>query len=142
MFNPYTIILGLFIAAGVLAMVWGWVIVARGRKTLAWPRTEGVIEVSEPDPHDLLPNIVFSYTVAGQAYRQPLQLSGGITPSQELVASYLKKFPTGARIQVSYDPVRPDHATLEPGPGKGDWIVFAFGLVTTVCGIIFMLFGN
>ena len=71
MFNPYIIILSLFIVAGLIATIWGWTIIAKGQKTLRWPNVEGIIEESRPasDADDLLPHILFSYTVAVQTYR-------------------------------------------------------------------------
>ena len=48
----------------------------------------------------------------------------------------MKRFPTGTKVLVYYDPEQPDHATLEPGPGQGDWLVFALGLGTLIFGIV------
>ncbi len=44
------------------------------------PATESVIEQSTPaaDAADLLPHILFSYTVAGQTYRRELEFPGGV----------------------------------------------------------------
>ena len=95
MFNPYIIILSLFIVAGLIATIWGWTIIAKGQKTLRWPNVEGIIEESRPasDADDLLPHILFSYTVAAQTYRCTVEFSSGITPTQEFTASYMKDFP-------------------------------------------------
>jgi hypothetical protein len=143
MFNVYTVILSLFTVTGLLTTIWGWVIIHKGRKALRWPRAEGVIEQSErtSPSDDLLPHIQFSYTVAGKTYRKTLEFPKGITPTQEFSESYVKKFPAGSDVQVAYDPERPDHATLEPGPAGGDWLVFAFGLGMLIFGIVFLFFG-
>ncbi len=68
MFNPYAIILGLFIIAGFIAALWGWFIIAKARKTRRWPVVEGIIEQSAPtsEANDLLPHILFSYTVGAR----------------------------------------------------------------------------
>ena len=70
MFNPYTIILGLFTLAGLVATVWGGIIIARARRTLRWPNVEGVIEESRfsSRDYDFLPHIVFRYRVADVPY--------------------------------------------------------------------------
>lgn len=144
MLNPYALILGLFALAGLLTTLWGWSIIVKGRKTLRWPATEGVIEQSAPaaDADDLLPHILFSYTVVGQTYRRELEFPGGISPVPEFAASYAGKFPAGAKVQVYYDPGHPERATLEPGPARGDWMIFALGLVATVFGASALLFSG
>ncbi len=65
MWNPYVIILGLFAAAGLAATLWGLTIIAKGRRTLRWPSTEGIIEESRlaSEADDLFPHILFSYRV-------------------------------------------------------------------------------
>ncbi|MDX1251841.1 MAG: DUF3592 domain-containing protein [Gammaproteobacteria bacterium] len=143
MFNPYLIILILFTLAGFLAMAWGWNIIAKARKTSQWPTVEGVIERSElaSDADDLLPGIEFSYTVNGQNHRRTFEFARDITPSPELAKSYVEKYAAGTRVAVYYDPAHPERATLEPGLGRGDWMVFALGLGAAVSGILFIVFG-
>ena len=145
MFNPYSIILGLFVVTGILATFWGLRIILRTRKTLQWPAVEGIIEEStvsseSTEGNDLLPHIKFCYRVEQQTYRQLMQFSGDITPSQEFAQSYVDKFPEGTRVQVYYNPENPEIATLEPGLGKGDWLVLAIGLGTLIFGILLFLF--
>ncbi len=144
MLNPYALILGLFAIAGLLTALWGWSIIVKGRKTRRWPMVEGVIEQSAlvADADDLLPHILYSYTVAGQAYRRELEFPGGISPAPEFAASYAGKFPVGAKVRVYYDPEQPERATLEPGPGRGDWMIFVLGLAATVFGVSALLFSG
>ncbi|MEO7558130.1 MAG: DUF3592 domain-containing protein [Gammaproteobacteria bacterium] len=144
MLNPYAFILGLFAIAGLLTALWGWSIIVKGRKTRRWPAVEGVIEQSAlvSDADDLLPHILYRYTVAGQTYRRELEFPGGISPVPEFAASYAGKFPAGAKVQVYYDPGQPGRATLEPGPGRGDWMIFALGLAATVFGVSALLFSG
>ncbi len=144
MLNPYAFILGLFTLAGLLTALWGWSTLVKGRKTLRWPATEGVIEQSTPaaDADDLLPHILFSYTVAGQTYRRELEFPGGISPTPEFSVSYAGKFPVGAKVRVYYDPAQPERATLEPGPGRGDWMILALGLAAAVFGLSALLFSG
>ncbi|MGD8558943.1 MAG: DUF3592 domain-containing protein [Gammaproteobacteria bacterium] len=141
MFNPYTIILGLFVLAGLLATLWGWWIIRNARKTQHWPAVEGVIEESGVDQQELLPRIRYRYTVEQQTYNQLMKFSGDITPTQEFAAHYAEKFPVGRQVQVYYKPGQPDIATLEPGAGKGDWLVLAIGLAMLGFGILFLLMG-
>ena len=144
MFNPYIIVLGLFVIAGLLATLWGVRIIVRARRTQQWPSVEGVIEKSNisSNVNDLLPDIEFRYEVENQTYRRSMEFSRDVTSSQEFAASYVDKYPAGARVRVYYDPEKPDNATLEPGLGQGDWLVFAIGLGMLVFGILFLLLGG
>lgn len=144
MFNPYTIVLGLFVVAGFLGTLWGLRIILIARKTRLWPRVEGVIEEAKisSDVNDLLPKITFSYTVADHPYRAEVQFPADVTPSQQYANQYIEKYPQGHRVQVYYDPENPQRATLEPGMAQGDWLVFAIGLGMLIFGILFLLVGH
>lgn len=137
MANAYGLIIVLFIVGGLIATLWGWSLIARARRTLRWPGTEGTVEVAESssDTDDLLPHIEYSYTVDGKTYRRAVDFPAGTTPTQELSRSYVEKYPRGATVRVHYDPADPQTATLEPGPHGGDWLVLAFGLGAVLLGI-------
>lgn len=147
MFNPYSIILGLFVFAGLLATLWGLRVIVMARKTLQWPAVEGTIEESKvsfesSETNDLLPHIKFCYSVEQQTFHQVMKFSGDITPSQEFAKSYVDKYPVGASVQVYYNPLNPEMATLEPGLAKGDWLVLAIGLGMLVMGILLFIFAE
>jgi hypothetical protein len=140
--NPYTIILSLFLLAGVATMAWGWAIIARARRTQAWPATTGTVTHSAVADADSIPDIRFRYAVDGVDHEGTYAFPAGTQPSQELTATYLAKYPPGALVAVHYDPAQPERATLEPGLGRGDWLIFALGLVGTVFGALFLLLGG
>lgn len=142
MFNAYSLILGLFFLTGLITCIWGWRIIVQGRKTLQWPATDGEIDTSNmpPGSEGMFPNITYRYSVEGENYHNTLTFSKDITPTQEFAKSYLDKFPAGRRVHVYYDPSNPSNATLEPGMGRGDWLVFAIGLGTAIFGAILLLF--
>ena len=142
--NYYAIILGLFIIAGFVGVLWGWFIIAKARKTLRWPMVEGAIEQSAltSEANDLLPHILFSYTVAAYTYQRTLEFPDGTEPSPELATSYAKKYPAGAKVSVYYNPDQPDQATLEPGLARGDWMIPAVGIVAMALGIFALFFSN
>lgn len=141
MFNAYSVIIGLFIVAGLGSSLWASILIARARRTRNWPVTRGVIEISEPaSEHDaLLPRIVYRYTVDGATFRRTLEFPAGTTPTPELARSYVEKFPTGAHVDVFYNPAQPQQATLERGVAGGDWLVLAFGLGALLLGLIMLL---
>lgn len=136
MFNPYSIILGLFVFAGVLTSLWGLRVMITARRSLEWPAVEGTIDESEfsSDEFDLFPHIKFSYQVEQKRYQQSLKFPGDITPSKEFAQSYVEKYPKGSSVQVYYKPDNPENATLEPGSGRGDWLVLAIGIGMVVIG--------
>ena len=138
MLNPYSIILGFFVASGVLVTLWGVRIIVIARKTLKWPFVGGKIEESRINfgAGDLLPYIVFSYNIGEKNYQQQMTFPRDITPSQEFTKSYLEKYPAGFLVQVFYDPNNPETATLEPGPAEGDWLILVVGLAMLVLGLL------
>lgn len=142
--NYYSIILGLFIIGGFGAVLWGWIIFAKARKTLRWLMVEGVIEQSAPTSktNDLLPHIQFSYTVALHIYQRTLEFPDGTNPSPELATSYAKKYPAGAKVSVYYNPEQPDQATLEPGLARGDWMIPVLGIAAMALGIFALFFSS
>ncbi len=144
MFNPYAIILGLFIIAGFITALWGWFIIAKTRKMRRWPVVEGAIEQSAPtsEANDLLPHILFSYTVGTHTYQRALEFPGGTNPSPELATSYVRKYPVGAKVPVHYNPNQPDQATLEPDLTRGDWMIPALGVAAMVFGIFALFFSR
>ena len=144
MFNPYSIILGLFVVAGVLAALWGLRVMTTGRRSLQWPSVEGTIEECKisSDEFDLLPHISFRYQVNQRSYQQSLKFPGDVTPTKEFAQSYVDKYPAGTRVQVYYNPGNPQDSTLEPGSGRGDWLILAIGISMVVIGsLLFFIAG-
>lgn len=142
--NPYVIILVFFTVAGLAMAAWGWRNMALARKTRDWLATDGIIEESTPASAagDLMPRIVFSYTVAGRRYQRLLEFPGGTNPSEELAASYVRKYPAGVKVQVFYDPAEPEHATLERHAGHDDWLIVAIGAGAALFGLGALLFSG
>ena len=142
--NPYLIILILFILGGLITTIWGWGMIARGKRTLHWPAVEGVIEQSQPSAEgdDLFPRIAFSYTVSGRRYERNMEFPSGTHPSPSFAASYVNKYPEGARVLAYYNPEQPDQATLEPGLARDDWLIFVLGIVVTLIGVGFLIFSG
>ena len=141
MFNPYSIILGLFIVSGFVATVWGLRVIMVARKTQHWPSVAGMIEESSLSSaeDDLLPHILYSYTWEKQQYRQLMKFPGDITPGQEFARSCVNRFPVGAHVQVYCNPDNPEISTLEPGPGKGDWLILFIGIFMFLFGLLLFI---
>lgn len=141
MFNPYSIILGLFVVAGLVATIWGLRVIIIARRSLEWPSVEGKIEVSKvsSDEFDLLPNIEYSYCIGQRTFQQVLKFPSDITPTKEFALNYVEKYPIGKKVQVYYNPANPNHSTLEPGLAKGDWLILAIGLGMLIIGVLLFL---
>jgi len=139
--NPYSVTLALFTLSGLGVAIWGLTIIARGRKTSRWPSVDGVIEQSLPTSaeSDVLPKIVFSYTVAGRQYHCNLAMPDGAGVTPDFAENYVKKYPQGIEVRVYYNPKQPGQATLEPGLGRGDWLIFALGAVSSLLGTLILL---
>lgn len=136
----FTILIPYLIVSAAVTL-WGLGIVAKKKKSLSWPTTEGVIEEFDrgEDEGELFPRITFGYDVSGRHYRTRLTHAGG-TPPPEYALIYAEKYPVGAKVRVYYDPDHPENATIEPQVMPGDWMVFMFGLIATLLGIgAFML---
>ena len=139
--NPYIIILALFTLSGLAVAVWGWLLIVKGRQTRRWPSAAGLIEhATQAD--DTTPVCYINYAVNDRAYRQALAEPDEIPHAGGFAANHLAIFPAGAKVQVHYDPAHPERITLEPGLGRGDWLVFASGIVAMLFGVIALLFGK
>ena len=143
MINPYLIILGLFTVVGIGTTLWGLKIIIDARKRRAWPTVRGHITCSRShgEVDELLPEIRYSYTIGDTAYEQMLEFPRDTTPTREFSSYYVDKFPTGATVDVHYNPDRPEQTALEPAGRPGDWLVFAFGLGATVLMLAALLSG-
>ena len=140
MFNAYVVILGLFVVTGALVSLWGGWIMVQGRRSLSWPQVEGVIVKTEQssEQDELLPHIEYRYELEQKQYQCRLNFAADISPSPEFSASYVQRYPEGATVAVFYNPLSPEQSTLEPGPGKGDWLVLMIGVVTFFSGLVFL----
>ena len=138
--NLYSVILIAGTLGGIGLTIWGWLILAKSRKTKQWPTTTGKVEESSPssEANDLLPHIVFSYQFNGKQYQRSFEFPEGTHPLPEFNQAYLKKYPVGHNVTVYVNPEQPDIATLEPG-AQGDWMIIALGLMMTIGGIITLL---
>jgi hypothetical protein len=115
------VIPGILFAAG-FRMALGWLI--DDARTTQFPRTEGVVTVSEFKPgagggrYDWA--LEYTYTVAGTTYMGTrYSPAGGGWYYERDAGRMAAAFPVGARVPVAYDPDAPAVAYLRPGqPGQ------------------------
>ncbi len=139
--NYYPIIIGLVALGGLIVSAWGWRVMQQSQRKKQWPTVEGVVTRSESTSEldDLLPHIEFRYTVNGQQLEKVFEFPEGTNPMPEFNQAYIKKYPSGKKVQVFYNPESPTDATLEPAT-QGDWMIFALGLLMFIgATLAFML---
>jgi len=138
--NLYPAILAVITLGGIGLSIWGWSILQKSRKMEQWPRTPGEIEAfnDSSTENDLLPEIIFSYTVNGKAYRRQFDFPEGTHPLPEFVTFYKNKYPVGAEVEISYNPDQPEIATLEPST-QGDWMILAMGIAFVIGGAVSLI---
>ncbi len=138
--NLYPVILAAVALGGIGISVWGWQTLQHARKVQAWPTVSGVIEACEATSaaNDLLPDIVFSYQVAGRNYRRSFTFPDGTHPLPEFTRQYMTRYPVGKTVNIYYQPEQPENATLEPG-SQGDWMILALGIMMAAGGVIALL---
>lgn len=111
------------------------------RDALTWPSTEGTITradavVNRETPESTVPNIEFSYTVAGKAHHSTdLVAPFASTPrlrDQAAVDEFLKRYAPGSRHPVYYDPHYPTQAYLIRTLPVSGWESLAIGVLFCV----------
>ncbi len=135
--NLYGLIIGACVVGGIGMMVWGWMVMAKGRQTKQWPKVAGTITHSVPasDTGDLLPLIEFSYQVDGQSLKHNFEFPSGTMPTPEFNNQYLQRYPVGKQVDVFYEPGNVENATLEPGMAQGDWLILVIGIIAVIVGV-------
>ena len=138
--NLYSIILAAVALGGIGISIWGWSILQTSRKRKQWPTTKGIIDTSNPTSpeNDLLPEIIFSYTVNEKTYQRRFEFPEGTHPLPEFAKAYNTKYPVGAAVEVFYKPDQPEMATLEPDT-QGDWMILALGIAMAIGGALTLL---
>ncbi len=132
--NAYGIVLWLLTAAGIGITAWGCLGLAGARRRRTWPTTQAVV-IESSGGDDILPEIVYRYTVSGTSYDAALALPSGTEPSEELTKDLLERYPLGRSIEVRYDPSEPGRSEVVGLGGTSEWLIIAIGLATTAFGI-------
>lgn len=142
--NLYIIILILFTIAGLFICIREWRHIKNQKKSDQWLSIEGVIVESKPyNPvGSLLPVIKYSYQIEDSTFTNDFEFPPGTAAMPEFSKSYMEKYPEGKTINVFYNPEDANQSTLEPGQQKDDWLIFGIGVLTTITGIVFLVFGH
>ena len=88
------------------------------------------------------PDITYEYVVRGDTLQSSMVTFAGHDsrkpgPAQKMVSRYTP----GMRVEVHYDPMKPERAVLEPGKGKGNTGVLITGAGVAAFGLFFAYVG-
>lgn len=132
---------------GLAASVFGVWLGREGRRTSAWPTTEGEILVSRTVPVYHLPGatprpyndeeaeVLYTYSVQGKRYQgKGISMSPGLVPYLEetMARRVAARYGPGSRVTVYYDPVDARRSVLEPGASLESRVAILVGLGSLV----------
>jgi len=141
MFNPYSIIVGLFCVAGAVLAVYSGVNIRKKGRTATWPATKGHISESlEPSMEtEFLPRVVYSYTVGGKEYTNVLPIPPGESSNPDFSGRFIAQNPVGKELTIYYSPEDPALSLLKVGVGTEDWVILLLGIGAMVMGLVFFV---
>ena len=145
-----------FMTMGAIGALSVYTTFAQSRRSRAWPTVKGTITHSEltkqteqdrsNDSSRVYETIMYGvklgyhYVVAGKSFEASrLYWSDGIKTNVETPAlAILKRYPVGHRVDVYYQPDKPDVAVLEPFTVKGIRMIAFFAAAFVVFGLVFL----
>jgi hypothetical protein len=127
---------GVFIVVGLVLLWAGTAEWRRARASASWPTTTGVVEQSYATTvrQARHVHIVYSYEVRATSYRSGRVAFGSYSPGAG--RRWLRQYPVGASVAVSFDPQDPATSVLEPRSIEGNWVMPSFGAIFLTAGIL------
>ena len=141
---------GVFLAIGVIALVFGALIYVDAQSTQDWPSTVGTVSYinirSEYHPahrgnseyYTYYPSIYYNYTVNGQNYKGNV-ISKGIQRGEgdsSRLSEFVNSHSIGTQVTVYYDSSNPGDAVLQKNSGTVNLIPMLIGAVFTTIGVV------
>lgn len=139
----------LLLVAGPIVMLAGIPNILDARKSERWPRVQGLVVESSivaggsRGSQSYKPLVSYEYTVDATTYQND-RISHGdqVAKTRQHAEEIAARYPTGASVEVAYDPKTPAQAVLEPGFHAGALALPGFGLALTAVGGVMLLFGR
>ena len=133
----------LFLLPGLGLSGWGALQLKRELDTRNWPTAPGVIQASRITSYEdsegttmYSIEVQYSYRIDGGVYQGTrVHLSEYSTSWRGDFERLLERYPSGAKIQVHYNPQIPSEALLEPGMTVGPWIPLGIGIIFAIVGV-------
>jgi uncharacterized protein DUF3592 len=94
----------------------------RGQASLHWPSAPGKVWLSDVHHHggfSFSPDVRYAFQMDGQTYYGSTVKFGNGFSMRAGARNWAEHYPVGARVQVFYDPRKPQISCLEPGNGSG-----------------------
>jgi hypothetical protein len=107
-----------------------------------WPVASGLVTGSEvAGAIKYNPSVTYTYTVDSVAYSSNIISNMNFnTKKRSVVEEFLKKYPSGAEINVYYNASEPSKALLEPGVNSGNILLLAFGIIVLAIPVFLLIF--
>jgi hypothetical protein len=134
----------ILIGMGVACFYGGFVYTRNGKRSLYWPKVNGIVKVSEVrkslssgrngESYEFV--VEYDYVVKERAYTNNLhayKITYNFADSRG-ARELVKKYPLDALVNVFYDPKEPKRSVLLPGINRWSYLPF-------LAGVIFILFG-
>lgn len=140
----------LFGGTGLLLILIGLINADKADVTHEWPVVQGVVTQSSMRAHrshhrrrhggvhthySYEPIVEYDYTVNGVPCTSARIGYGAYRFTQEKCQEFLLQYPTGALVQVHYDPQQPQAAVLEPG-AHGQIGLYIVGGILLLAGFV------
>lgn len=111
----------------------GWLLWQFGLAVLSrrWPTVRGTVVRSRVFKHrrGAVHDICYLYEVDGIAYEgSRVRFAGTLNRSTRYAEVTRDAYPSGSRVEVRYQPGRPERSTLEPRPARILWLWLPLGL--------------
>lgn len=139
----------LFIFVGIIALIWGGIVLKNASASSAWPSVQGEVTESKVETkvervkknerwqnrRTYWAKVHYSYSVDGAPYSGAKVSFGEYGGKEKDARQIVKRFPKGKSVDVYYDPEKPEMAVLEPGATKASYLFLGIGLVSFIVGI-------
>ena len=130
----------ILIAGGVLLLQFAYGDFQRYRALNQWPSTTGTIIISDViGERAFRPNLVYTYEVAGQVYRDSSDLNmpsfGGRNNRRSAAETMAGMYPVGSTVVIHYQPEDPANSRLRVSPPWSVYGQMGFGGVLLLLGL-------
>jgi hypothetical protein len=136
-------------AAGIFLLAWGGYELKGAHESRNWPSTQGTIissQVSKQTRRDTktrrtvityYPRVQYWYQVSGKRYiSNRIEFGGASGGMQSMAEKVVKRYPSGQKVTVYYNPTDSQYAILEAGFTWSALFIFLGGIVFFGIGVI------
>ena len=131
----YSLIILLFILAGLTAALLNGRKILQSNKRKNWPNTSAEIFYKPVSNEKKAPEIYYRYQIAGKTYEKRVQPSPGEETMPGFVEHFKKQYPEGELITVFYSPQCPEEPLLSVGATTEDKLIFGIGIGAVILGL-------